>query len=333
MRSSTAAAAIAVDSVGINLPEPWCGLPDEPDDLVELAGTWDRRWAETGLGERQRVQRLVLLQRVLDVLAAPGATFAAASFELVRRVGVEQVPANDEPLDATCAVTVVPRHRQHAAIGPPAGRALCPPVEVDLPCGRGVRHRRLCTAPGDPALRWSSDVFVVDPHGADDLTIVVELSTTALTLTAELGAPFADTACTLTLLGAADPTQTHACPADAAAWHVAAPTPSLTVHHGVVTGSGIRPLVDGSPLCIGRLGDVAVDDARVSRRHAGVWTEDGVVVCRDLGSRNGTFRRRRDRLHRVGRDEPTLLLDGDELLAGGEALLGAIVRTGVERRA
>jgi hypothetical protein len=50
------------------------------------------------------------------------------------------------------------------------------------------------------------------------------------------------------------------------------------------------------------------------------------VLCRDLGSRNGTFRRRAGELHEVpgptGR--PTLLLAGDELLTADGALLAVV---------
>ena len=61
--------------------------------------------------------------------------------------------------------------------------------------------------------------------------------------------------------------------------------PSLVLPDGIVLSIGAAPLV------IGRLPECAVvlDDTNISRRHAQVALEDGVVVVSDLGSTNGTY--------------------------------------------
>ncbi|MEV0582192.1 FHA domain-containing protein [Nonomuraea sp. NPDC050310] len=57
--------------------------------------------------------------------------------------------------------------------------------------------------------------------------------------------------------------------------------------------AGERVLVPGQRLVIGREADIAIVDARVSRRHAEIFFHQGVWVLRDLGSRNGTYVDRR----------------------------------------
>ncbi|WP_157249884.1 FHA domain-containing protein [Nonomuraea typhae] len=53
--------------------------------------------------------------------------------------------------------------------------------------------------------------------------------------------------------------------------------------------SGFVRLVPGQRLLVGREGDIAIADARVSRHHAEVLFESGRWILRDLGSRNGTY--------------------------------------------
>ncbi|MFI6900894.1 FHA domain-containing protein [Nonomuraea sp. NPDC050394] len=53
--------------------------------------------------------------------------------------------------------------------------------------------------------------------------------------------------------------------------------------------AGFIRLVPGQRLLVGREGDIAIADARVSRHHAEVVHESGRWILRDLGSRNGTF--------------------------------------------
>jgi hypothetical protein len=85
---------------------------------------------------------------------------------------------------------------------------------------------------------------------------------------------------------------------------------------GVVIG---RPSSVGGP-------DLPVAGPTVSRRHVSVWRSGGAVLCRDLGSRNGTFRRRAGELHEVPGPTggPTLLLAGDELVTADGALLAVV---------
>jgi pSer/pThr/pTyr-binding forkhead associated (FHA) protein len=66
---------------------------------------------------------------------------------------------------------------------------------------------------------------------------------------------------------------------------------------------------------VGREGDVMIQDGRVSRKHAEVILEDGVVSVRDLGSTNGTTYNDEP----LG-EEPVTLSDGDEISFGGNAM-------------
>jgi len=69
-----------------------------------------------------------------------------------------------------------------------------------------------------------------------------------------------------------------------------------------------HPLRPGTTV-IGREGDIAISDGRVSRRHAQVTNTEGVLVLEDLGSTNGTL---------IGADK---LAQGEKrTLAGGETV-------------
>lgn len=66
---------------------------------------------------------------------------------------------------------------------------------------------------------------------------------------------------------------------------------------------------------VGRSGDVALDDGRVSRRHAMVLLTDGSVTVTDLGSTNGTKAR-----GEAVSGSPVAVADGDELSFGGKVM-------------
>lgn len=53
--------------------------------------------------------------------------------------------------------------------------------------------------------------------------------------------------------------------------------------------AGMIRLAPGQRLVVGREGDLAIADARVSRHHAEVFFDTGRWILRDLASRNGTF--------------------------------------------
>ncbi len=103
-----------------------------------------------------------------------------------------------------------------------------------------------------------------------------------------------------------------------------APAPVAAVSVGAVT----RHLFAGQGLRIGRdpVCDLMVDDPRVSRIHATVWSDPGgTVVLEDLGSTNGTF---------VGDDRVTgCRVIGDVRLALGapDGAQVAIIMNQVER--
>jgi FHA domain len=109
------------------------------------------------------------------------------------------------------------------------------------------------------------------------------------------------------------------------------PTPPVARRHRLAAADGTSVHVTVAGIVIGRPSsvggpDLPVAGPTVSRRHVAVWRSAGAVLCRDLGSRNGTFRRRAGELHEVpgptGR--PTLLLAGDELLTADGALLAVV---------
>src|SRR5688500_17339968 len=58
------------------------------------------------------------------------------------------------------------------------------------------------------------------------------------------------------------------------------------------SGRPIAAMPAGGRLAAGRAveSDVTLTDPTISRRHAELRSDDGVLLVRDLGSRNGTFR-------------------------------------------
>lgn len=75
-------------------------------------------------------------------------------------------------------------------------------------------------------------------------------------------------------------------------------------------------VLDALPATIGRGGDVQVrlEDSYVSRRHCEIEEMEGVLVVRDLGSKNGTYVNSR-------RITEALLMPGDELSTGETCFL------------
>ncbi|MFT3852329.1 MAG: FHA domain-containing protein [Ilumatobacteraceae bacterium] len=109
------------------------------------------------------------------------------------------------------------------------------------------------------------------------------------------------------------------------------PTPAIAVDVVVRGPDGSTVSVEQRTVTIGRRSsaaavDLAVDDPTVSRRHVSVWRAGGATLCRDLGSRNGTIRRRDGDEHAVpaAPGGPTLLLPGDELVTSTGTLLAIV---------
>jgi serine/threonine protein kinase len=73
-------------------------------------------------------------------------------------------------------------------------------------------------------------------------------------------------------------------------------------------GETSQPL--GEELIIGRAGNLAIPDARVSRRHARIFRRGGAYLIEDLGSSNGTF------VNEVKLSGPQLLRSGDVIRVG-----------------
>ncbi len=67
---------------------------------------------------------------------------------------------------------------------------------------------------------------------------------------------------------------------------------------------------------IGRAGDITIEDGRVSRRHAQVSSEEGVVLVEDLGSTNGTKLNGEP----IAQGEMRPLSAGDKISLGGYEL-------------
>ena len=102
------------------------------------------------------------------------------------------------------------------------------------------------------------------------------------------------------------------------------PTPTAARHSApsISSPAGVRE-VGEAPLVVGRSGaDVQIPSPLVSRRHAQVWADGDALLCRDLGSTNGTVRVRDGSATTVGTAASSLLLPGDVLTtAAGVELL------------
>jgi pSer/pThr/pTyr-binding forkhead associated (FHA) protein len=96
----------------------------------------------------------------------------------------------------------------------------------------------------------------------------------------------------------------------------ALPAAFRTVVHVIETGSD-RRFEGVSPLMIGRdrQAELVLGDAEVSRRHARLEVQRGIVFLRDLESRNGTFLNG----HRVR--TPIEVCEGDEIDVGTTRLV------------
>jgi hypothetical protein len=96
----------------------------------------------------------------------------------------------------------------------------------------------------------------------------------------------------------------------------AADGPALVAVEGPLKGERFE--VDGV-LSIGReSGDVVLDDAEVSRRHAEVQAVDGTLVVSDVGSSNGTD------VNGRRCDAPTTLSEGDRVQIGATVFLAEL---------
>ncbi|PIE19538.1 MAG: hypothetical protein CSA65_02090 [Proteobacteria bacterium] len=79
----------------------------------------------------------------------------------------------------------------------------------------------------------------------------------------------------------------------------------------VVTEEGEETHTIGEGVTLGRAGQLAIADARVSRQHARVAQRDGNYIIEDLGSSNGTY------LNEQRLDAPQVLRSGDQIRIGG----------------
>jgi len=65
--------------------------------------------------------------------------------------------------------------------------------------------------------------------------------------------------------------------------------------------------IEGQTFVIGRDGHIYIDDDTVSRRHASIAVTRGKIYLKDLGSKNGTFLIRHDRMHMFDEGNVSLL--------------------------
>ena len=80
----------------------------------------------------------------------------------------------------------------------------------------------------------------------------------------------------------------------------------------------IYELTDGAPIVLGREGDqVKLNDRKVSREHARLWSEGGQWYLKDLGSRHGTFRNHVE----LEKGQHAKLKDGDYLQIGNTVMV------------
>lgn len=98
----------------------------------------------------------------------------------------------------------------------------------------------------------------------------------------------------------------------------------------LVPGKPPLLLVKGDVVTLGRdsQNKIPVEDAAASRNHACIDCQEGAVLVRDLGSRNGTFVNGA----RLAADELLALSSGDEIRIGGRVFYFVSATTGVEPR-
>ena len=105
-------------------------------------------------------------------------------------------------------------------------------------------------------------------------------------------------------------------------------TAALHIGPSVATAAGVVAVT--TPLVVGRAAagndvDVALPSTLVSRRHVTVWAAGDALLCRDLGSTNGTVLVRDGERHPVGGERAALLVPGDVLVtAEGIELLTVV---------
>lgn len=91
----------------------------------------------------------------------------------------------------------------------------------------------------------------------------------------------------------------------------------------------IYELTDGDPIVLGREGDqVKLNDRKVSREHARLWTEGGQWYLKDLGSRHGTFRNHVE----LDKGQHAKLKDGDYLQIGNTVMVLGRMQAGLNER-
>ena len=92
----------------------------------------------------------------------------------------------------------------------------------------------------------------------------------------------------------------------------------------------IYELTDGEPIVLGREGDqVKLNDRKVSREHARLWSEGGQWYLKDLGSRHGTFRNHVE----LDKGQHAKLKDGDYLQIGNTVMVLGRMQNLAERSA
>ncbi|MBS1706222.1 MAG: FHA domain-containing protein [Armatimonadetes bacterium] len=81
----------------------------------------------------------------------------------------------------------------------------------------------------------------------------------------------------------------------------------------LVDGSGREFYIRPGSNSVGRLGDLMIDDTRVSRRHAEITNSDGALIISDVGSTNGT----KVNGQALGQGESKPIVAGDKVSFGG----------------
>jgi len=98
----------------------------------------------------------------------------------------------------------------------------------------------------------------------------------------------------------------------------------------VVGDAAPRPILSRCTLGRATAGDggileLTTTDPLVSRRHLEIWPDGEAVLCRDLGSRNGTVRVRDGVRHVVATTSATTLVPGDVLVTADDAVVLRVV--------
>ncbi len=222
--------ARTVDSYGLVLPDPWVGVPIDPDGQRASADDARRQLRQTEGWTKTHDRRLdVAMAHYNDALAQIDASFAATYLDLWPAQRADDDAAfvsascavgtfagadvdSDVPLTAASLLVAASSPRSFEAVDRRVlgTTNLEPPVTIDLPAGTAVRIRRHQFVRTDIATSTGvyTETFLV-PHGDDEQRVcVLAFATMSDHLATDFSRLFVKIAETLRLFGEGDETLT-----------------------------------------------------------------------------------------------------------------------------